>query len=180
MDWGVRWLKICAYDCCKWCDMPRQLDLPKKIIPGKSGLKSQKIMIFTQKKAFFKFSDQKRHGSRHITQLHLWCVQILTYRTRGLILFLVCNLETFPIIVKTISGNEFSIEYFFFCSQKLNYLWQSNAMLERKGTGYAQQKKSKQVSNNPFQSWIQKQQQKWQIWMGRINSFERAMTFKSV
>ena len=58
---GVRWLKSCAYDCCKWCDMPRQLDLPKKIIPGRSSLKSQKIMNFTQKRSFFS-SFQTENG----------------------------------------------------------------------------------------------------------------------
>ena len=81
MDQGVRWLKSCAYDCCKWCDMPRQLDLPKSIMSGRSSLKSQKIMIFTQKRSFFKFSDRKRHHSRRTMaqKLRLRLVQIVWY-----------------------------------------------------------------------------------------------------
>ena len=44
--------------------MPHQLDLPKKRNQFESGLRIVKIMISTQKPTFFKFPDQKRHGSR--------------------------------------------------------------------------------------------------------------------
>ena len=36
---GVRWLKMVAYHCCKWFDMPRQLDLLKKKIVQKKCLR---------------------------------------------------------------------------------------------------------------------------------------------
>ena len=81
MDQGVRWLKLVTYDCCKWCDMPHRLDLPKTKNPFSSGLKSHKVMISTQKWVFFKYSDQKRHGSRHTMASigHLRLLQMMWY-----------------------------------------------------------------------------------------------------